>query len=86
MSFQFWIVIRERKFYKVKNFWLNMWMLSSTCIINQFCSLIFMNVSVKNKFIINKINYLHNNKFNHIFWDLVFKSLKGSKGSPQLSQ
>ncbi len=47
LSFQFWIATPKGKFYMVKNFWLNIWMISSKCSINQFFNLIFIKVSAE---------------------------------------
>jgi hypothetical protein len=50
LSFQFWIATPKGKSYMVKNFWLNIWMISSKCSINQFFNLIFIKVSVKKNY------------------------------------
>ncbi len=64
LSFQFWIATPKGKFYMVKNFWLNIWMISSKCSINQLFNLIFIKVSVKKTlFILYWTIHLHHSKF-----------------------
>ncbi len=46
LSFQFWIATPKGKFCMLKIFWLNIWMTSSKCMVDQFLSLVFIKVTI----------------------------------------